>query len=284
MRASIRPTTHVTSGSTQGERPRIESAHEAARPRCPRAHRLQFGAAGRGRARRCLRAGAPYGRRLVGAGERAAVLGRNAHGSQASGSRREAAGCDGDLAGIADRAAAVRRRRADPPLGRVRATLRRRRRRPCAGSDPIHLALSVDAHPARLNLQWRSTRVALHRHAIAIPRFDFIASGRVLRRAARVLGRGADPDGCAGGGRRGLLGGSAGAVTPRRAQRAFRGKFGATARPDHHGDASRTAPERRARARRASGRAGRWHPASRPAAGRAPGPPADRSAESVIWR
>ena len=27
MRASIRPTTHVTSGSTQGERPRIESAH-----------------------------------------------------------------------------------------------------------------------------------------------------------------------------------------------------------------------------------------------------------------
>ena len=31
---------------------------------------------------------------LVGAGQRAAVLGRNAHGAQAPGSLREAAGCD----------------------------------------------------------------------------------------------------------------------------------------------------------------------------------------------
>ena len=283
MRASIRPPTHVTSGSTRGERRRIESAHEAARPRCPRALR-QLGAAGRGRARRCLRAGTPDGRRLMGAGERAAVVGRNAHGSQAPGSRREAAGCSGDLAGIADRAAPVRRRRADSPLSRVPAPLRRRRRRPCAGSGLILLAISVDAQRARPNLQWRSTSVALHRHAIAISRFDFIASVRILRRAARVLDRGADPDGCAGGGHRRLLGGPAGAVTPRPAQRAFRGKFDGIERPDRHGNASRTAPERRARTRRASRRAGRWHPASRAGAGRAPGPRADRSAEGVIRR
>ena len=75
--------------------------------------------------------------------------------------------------------------------------------------------------------------------------------GEYGRRAARALGLGADPDGRGGGRRRRVLGGLAGAVTHRRARRAFRGKFAAIARHHRHGDASRTAPERRARARRA---------------------------------
>ncbi len=158
MRASIRPTTHVTSGSTRGERRRIESAHEAARPRCPRA--LGCSSA--------LPAAAGPGDVYVPAHRTADGSWVPANVPPSSGGTRMARklpvraakppACDGDLAGIADRAAAVRRRRADPPLGRVRAPL------PAAAEPALcrlgsrSLALSVDAQRARPNLQWRSTR------------------------------------------------------------------------------------------------------------------------------